>query len=87
MKKLFSQREFIPDMANTRILQVISDEPGRTVNDIVTRLLPEHDTWAIRSGIHQLVLKKYLREGSSGNEIRLEITETGHRLLQKSMPE
>ena len=63
MKKLFSQREFIPDTTNIRVLQVVSDNPDCTANDIVTRLLPEHDTWAVRSGIHQMVLKRYLCEG------------------------
>jgi hypothetical protein len=87
MKKLFSRREFVPDAMYIRVLQVVLNKPHCIVSDVVTMLLPEHDTLDVRSGIHQLVLRKYLCEGSGNKEIRLSITETGRELLSKSTHE
>jgi hypothetical protein len=87
MKKLFSRREFVPDTMYIRVLQVVADKPHCVVSYVVAMLLPEHDTWDVRSGIHQLVLRRYLCEGSSNKEICLSISETGRELLLKSTPE
>jgi len=87
MKKLFSQREFVPDAQYIRVLQVITDQQECSTSEVISMLLPEHDIWSVRSAIHQLVLRKYLCEHSTGKEISLAVTETGLGLLRKSTAE
>ena len=86
MRKLFSQREFVPDNTYIQVLQVVSDEPDCTISTIVARLLPEQGEYSVRSRVRQLVLRRYLFEGLTRSEILLTITGKGRAVLQESPP-
>jgi len=86
MRKLFSQREFVPDNTYIQVLQVVSDEPDCTISTIAARLLPEQGEYAVRSRVRQLVLRRYLLEGLTRSEILLTITGKGLAVLHEQAP-
>lgn len=86
MKKLFSLNEFVPDTPYIQVLQVVSDAPGCQIANVVSKLLPEHNEYAVRSRVRQLVLRNYISENCPHSEILLTITTKGQSLLQKQAP-
>jgi hypothetical protein len=83
MKKLFSLTKFMPDTTYLQVLQVVSDKPNCNIGDIVSRLLPEHSEYTVRSKVRQLILRDYLSEDCLQSEILLSITAKGRGLLEK----
>jgi hypothetical protein len=75
---------FVPDTSHVRILQAVAGKPGCPIRHVVQQLQPDFSESRIRSGVRNLLAKKYLDGGKSSTEaIVLRLTSNGRVLLDK----
>jgi hypothetical protein len=74
---------FTPETVHIDILSAVAGRQGSSIRTIVQQLLPTHGERAIRSGVHNLILKGYLDGGKPTGDITLRLTSRGRILLQQ----
>ena len=74
----------MPDTAHIKILQEVSDCPSCTITHVVVQLLPTHSESIVRSGVRQLLARRYLDWGNSPYGIQLRLTSQGRVALQQA---
>jgi len=75
---------FVPDMTHIDILQVVAGKPSCTISHVVLELLPTHTESKVRTGVRQLLARRYLDFGKSTSGIELSLTSNGRVVLQRS---
>jgi hypothetical protein len=75
---------FVPDMTHIDILQVVAGKPSCTISHVVLQLLPTHSESKVRTGVRQLLARRYLDFGKSTSGIELSLTSNGRVVLQRS---
>ncbi|MDD1663846.1 MAG: hypothetical protein LUQ32_00675 [Methanomicrobiales archaeon] len=75
---------FVPDMTHIDILQVVAGKPSCTISHVVHQLLPTHSESKVRTGVRQLLARRYLDFGKSTSGIELSLTSNGRVTLQHS---
>ena len=75
---------FVPDMTHIDILQVVAGKPSCTISHVVLELLPTHSESKVRTGVRQLLARRYLDFGKSTSGIELSLTSNGRVVLQRS---
>lgn len=75
---------FVPDTTHIEILQVVAGKPGCTISHVVLELLPAHSESKVRTGVRQLLARRYLDFGKSPSGILLSLTSNGRVVLQRS---
>jgi hypothetical protein len=75
---------FVPDMTHIDILQVVAGKPSCTISHVVLQLLPTHSESKVRTGVRQLLARRYLDFGKSPSGIELSLTSNGRVVLQRS---
>jgi hypothetical protein len=75
---------FVPDAAQIRILQKVAESPSCTITHVVVQLLPGSSESSVRSGVRQLLARRYLDWGKSPDGIQLRLTSQGRVALQRA---
>ena len=75
---------FVPDAAQMMILQKVADSPSCTITYVVLQLLPGTSESNVRSGVRQLLARRYLDWGKSPSRIQLRLTALGRVALQRA---
>jgi hypothetical protein len=75
---------FVPDIAHILILQEVADCPSCSITHVVVKLLPSHSESSVRSGVRQLLARRYLDWGKSPDGIQLRLTSQGRVALQRT---
>jgi hypothetical protein len=74
----------LSDPIQIRILRAVADTPNCTISHVVTNLITLHSESSVRSGVRNLLSKRFLDGGRSTSEIRLRITSNGRVALDRS---
>ena len=75
----------VPDnQIQFHILKAIADAPDCTISHVVSCLIPSHSERSVRSGVHDLLSRRYLDGGKSTSGIRLRITSNGRVALERA---
>jgi hypothetical protein len=77
-------KAFAPDAAQMMILQKVADSPSCTITHVVLQLLPGTSESIVRSGVRQLLARRYLDWGKSPGGIQLRLTSLGRVALQRA---
>jgi len=75
---------FVPDVTHIDILQVVAGKPSCSISHVVFQLLPIHSESRVRTGVRQLLARRYLDFGKSTSGIELSLTSNGRVVLQHS---
>jgi hypothetical protein len=75
---------FVPDITHIDILQVVAGKPSCSISHVVLQLLPIHSESRVRTGVRQLLARRYLDFGKSTSGIELSLTSNGRVVLQHS---
>lgn len=75
---------FVPDMTHIDILQVVAGKPSCSISHVVLQLLSTHSESKVRTGVRQLLARRYLDFGRSPGGIELSLTSNGRVALQHS---
>ena len=51
---------FVPDITHIEILQVVAGKPSCSITHVVLQLLPTHSESKVRTGVSQLLARRYL---------------------------
>jgi len=74
---------FVPDAAHMKILQEVADSPSCTITHVVLQMIPGTSESCVRSGVRQLLARRYLDWGKSPEGIQLRLTSRGRVALQQ----
>ena len=72
------------DPVHLRILQEVANAPNCTISHVVSCMITGHSENSVRTGVRNLLSKRYLDGGKATSEIRLRITSNGRVALDKA---
>lgn len=85
-KVIFDAPEiFVPNPTHIQILLAVAGKPGCPIGHVVEVLVKDFSERQVRSGVQQLLSKRYLDGGKTFSEsVTLRLTSSGRVLLQKA---